>query len=75
MSIYVMAFIGTAPVGSLVAGTLAGAIGVQRTLFLGGLCCLASAAVFALRLPAFRELVRPLYVRIGVLPDEACLER
>lgn len=71
MSFYGMSFLGMAPFGSLFAGLLAGAIGASGTVLVGGLACILAAAVFALRLPRLRELVRPIYVRKGVLPEVA----
>ena len=71
MSLFAMAFMGMAPFGSLFAGGLAGVIGAPWTVGVGGLVCLAGAAVFALRLPQLRSLVRPLYVRMGILPEMA----
>jgi MFS family permease len=68
MSFYTMAFIGVAPMGSLLAGALASTqLGVSGTLTLGGLLCVAGAAVFASRLPALRDQVRPIYHRLGLL--------
>ncbi len=40
MSLYVMAFMGTAPIGSLIAGTLASKFGAQFTVLSGGIICL-----------------------------------
>ncbi|HEY7212984.1 MAG TPA: MFS transporter [Thermoanaerobaculia bacterium] len=71
MSFYLMAFMGTAPFGSLLAGTLAHRIGAPRTLLFGGLGCLAGALWFASLLPKLRERVRPIYVRMGILPEMA----
>ncbi|HKT08510.1 MAG TPA: MFS transporter [Gemmatimonadaceae bacterium] len=68
MAFYAMAFLGTAPIGSLVAGVVASRIGVQMTIFLGGLACVAGAAWFALRLPRLRAMIRPIYVARGILP-------
>jgi len=62
---------GSAPFGSLLAGTLAHRIGAPRTLLFGGLGCLAGALWFATLLPRLRERVRPLYVRMGILPEMA----
>jgi MFS family permease len=69
MSFYVMAFLGTAPLGSLLAGTLAERIGAPRTLEVSGVCCLAAALWFARELPKIRAAVRPIYVRLGILPE------
>jgi MFS family permease len=69
MSFYMMAFLGTAPFGSLMAGWLSSRIGAPHTLLVGGISCLAGAAWFAFRLPALRALVRPIYVDLGILPQ------
>ena len=69
MSFYMMAFLGTAPFGSLMAGWLSSRIGAPHTLLVGGISCLAGAAWFAGRLPALRTLVRPIYVDLGILPQ------
>jgi len=71
MSLFTMAFMGMTPLGSLAAGVLADAVGAPATLLAGGVACLATAAVFASRLPALRELVRPIYVRMGIIPEVA----
>ena len=69
MSWYALAFLGTVPVGSLLAGWLAGLIGAPLTVRVAGLCGTAGALVFAFSLPALRAQVRPIYVRIGILPE------
>ncbi|HVT48182.1 MAG TPA: MFS transporter [Vicinamibacterales bacterium] len=69
MSFYMMAFLGTAPFGSLIAGWLSEKIGAPHTLLIGGICCLAGAAVFARALPGIRQAIRPIYVRLGILPE------
>jgi MFS family permease len=71
MSFYMMAFLGTAPFGSLIAGWMSSRIGAAHTLQVGGVCCLVAAAWFARSLPALREVVRPIYVRLGILPEVA----
>jgi len=67
MAFYTMAFLGTAPIGSLIAGVAADRIGPQRTILLGGLSCIMAGVWFALSLPRLRELVRPIYVERGIL--------
>jgi len=69
MSFYTMAFMGTTPFGSLLAGSLAARIGAPRTLLIGGVGCLAAALWFARLLPSLREQVRPIYVRMGILSE------
>ncbi len=71
MSFYAAAFMGTLPLGSLFAGALAGRIGATRTVLIGGLGCLAAAVAFARNLPALRAQVRPIYVRLGIIPELA----
>lgn len=71
MSFYMMAFFGTAPFGSLMAGFLAARIGAPHTLLLGGACCIAGSAWFARGLPAMRAAIRPIYVRMGILEEVA----
>jgi MFS family permease len=71
MSFYTMAFMGTAPFGSLLAGSLAERIGAPHTLLLGGIGCILGAIWFATRLSALRREVVPIYVRIGILPEMA----
>jgi MFS family permease len=67
MSFYSMAFMGMAPFGSLLAGSLAARIGAPGTLVIGGALCLAGAAWFARALPGIRREVRPIYVQLGIL--------
>ena len=71
MSFYTMAFMGTAPFGSLLAGSVAARIGAPHTLLFGGVGCILGALWFATSLPALRRDVRPIYVKIGILPEMA----
>lgn len=71
MSFYTMAFMGTAPFGSLLAGSISAKIGAPHTLFFSGLGCVLGALWFARSLPALRRDVRPIYIRIGILPEVA----
>lgn len=71
MAFYTMAFMGTAPFGSLLAGALAARIGAPRTILVGGCACIVGGALFARQLPRLRELVRPIYVQRGILPQIA----
>jgi MFS family permease len=71
MSFCMMAFLGTAPFGSLIAGWMSSRIGAPHTLLVGGVCCLAGAAWFAVELPHIRKAVRPIYIRMGILPQVA----
>ena len=54
MSFYGMMFMGMAPVGSLLAGWLAGLIGAPYTVALGAIVCIAAALIFNTRRPVVR---------------------
>ena len=68
MIYYTMAFMGMAPFGSLLAGTMADAIGAPVTVMVSGAVVLLGAAWFATQLPAVRSAVRPIYRAMGILP-------
>jgi MFS family permease len=82
MSYYTMAFVGMAPFGSLLAGTMAHAIptarlwiaggplltGAQWTVIINGAVVLVGAAWFFTQLPALRRTVRPIYQELGIIP-------
>jgi MFS family permease len=71
MSFYSMAFFGMTPFGSLIAGWAANRFGVPYTLLGCGTLCLLTVIPFALQLPALRQMVRPIYERLGILPQVA----
>lgn len=71
MSLFTMAFMGMSPWGSLAAGSLAGYLGVPGTLLLSGAACLIGAGVLIRQLPRLRAAIRPLYVKMGILPEMA----
>jgi MFS family permease len=71
MSFYTMAIMGTAPFGSLLAGSLAKIIGTPGTIFAGGISCIIGALFFLRKLPALKALVRPVYVKMGIIPEVA----
>jgi MFS family permease len=75
MSYYTMAFMGMAPFGSLLAGTMADVIGAPMTVIANGSVVLLGAAWFATRLPAVRREVRPIYREMGILPAEEGMKR
>jgi len=61
MSYFTFAFRGTAPFGSLLAGTLASKMGAPWTLFIGGGCCLIGASLFMHKLPRLQRVIQPIY--------------
>lgn len=71
MGFYTLAFMGTIPFGSLLAGSLASRMGAPFTLLIGGICCMAGAFYFAQRLPSLQAEIRPIYAQKGVIPEVA----
>jgi MFS family permease len=69
MGFYSMAIMGTAPFGSLLAGWLAKIIGTPGTIFIGGISTIIGALVFFRKLPELKKIVRPIYIRMGIIPD------
>jgi MFS family permease len=67
MSYYTAAFVGMAPFGSLLAGSMAEWIGAPRTVMVTGSCCIAGGIWFWVRLPAIRREMRPVYEQLGIL--------
>ncbi|HMY17438.1 MAG TPA: MFS transporter [Polyangium sp.] len=68
MSYYAIAFQGTMPFGSLLAGWSASRYGPSTTLAVGGTCCVLGAIGFLLRIDDVRRVLRPIYVQLGILP-------
>lgn len=62
MAVYSIMFMGMAPFGALIAGSVAERLGAPKTVAIGGLICAAASAVFAARLPALRVEARRLIV-------------
>jgi MFS family permease len=71
MSFYSMAFMGTVPLGSLLAGVLVHWVGAPLTVISGGLCCIAASLSFGARLKGLQQLIHPLYVRKKTAPETA----
>jgi MFS family permease len=71
MSLYVTSLMGISPIGGLLAGWAAERFGAPATVGAGGLCCLAVAGVFALRIPVLRLKIRPVYMEKGIVPARA----
>jgi MFS family permease len=68
MSYYMAAFVGMSPFGSLLAGALAHWIGAPRTVMLTGACCILGAVWFWSQRAAIRQVVRPIYIQMGIVP-------
>lgn len=67
MSFYAMALLGMNPIGSLLAGSVATAIGISYTLFICGIIFIVSGIWFSLTLPTMRKFVYPIYIKKGII--------
>jgi len=65
ISLFLMAYFGTTPLGSLAAGALSARIGAPVTTAACGLLCLVGVAWFATQLRAIDEEVRPIFSRLS----------
>lgn len=68
VSIYMMSFLGVAPLGALLAGVLAERIGPPLTLALGGALALCAAFAYWMSLGKIRDAIRPVYQKLGIVP-------
>lgn len=66
LSLFTMSFLGVAPFGNLLAGSLAHAIGVPNTFILNGIICILMTAIVIRQLPMLKQIVRPIYVKKGI---------
>jgi MFS family permease len=69
MSFFTMAFMGTAPFGSFMAGSLASSIGVSNTLLFGGISCIVGAYFYSRKLPELKKSIRPIYIKLGIITE------
>ena len=71
MSFFTVAFLGMAPFGSLAAGAIANKIGGPLTIMISGIISFICGIVLILRLPKLRKIVRPIYIKKGIIPEVA----
>ncbi|MDQ2746213.1 MAG: MFS transporter [Acidobacteriota bacterium] len=62
MAVYSMMFMGMAPIGALLAGSLADRIGAPSTVAFGGVICIIGSIFFGRKLPSFRNEARRIIV-------------
>jgi MFS family permease len=67
LGLFVVAFLGMFPLGSLAAGAAASWIGAAHTLAAGGVACVLIALWLWRRLPELRSHIRPIYVKLGII--------
>ncbi|HEX8734063.1 MAG TPA: MFS transporter [Pyrinomonadaceae bacterium] len=70
MAVYSMMFMGMAPLGALMAGSLAGILGAPATVALGGAVCIVGSILFSLRLPKLRHEAREIIVALQMTGGE-----
>jgi MFS family permease len=75
MSYYTMAFMGMAPFGSLLAGTMASSFGAPRTVIVSGASVLIGALWFWMQMPVLRSTIRPIYLELGIIPAEEGIQQ
>jgi MFS family permease len=83
MSYYTLGFTGMAPFGALLAGTLAHALptrtfplfgspfiltGEQLTIIFNGSIVVLGALWFSSQMPKLRPIIRPIYLKLGIIP-------
>jgi hypothetical protein len=56
MSMFILSFIGTMPIGNIIAGTASHRFGVRHTLATGGLIIVIFVTIVAIRNKRLREL-------------------
>jgi MFS family permease len=74
MSVYSMMFMGMAPFGALLAGTIANHLGAPMTVALGGGVCILGSIGFALNLPAFRVEARRIIIALQMTAGDPANE-
>ncbi len=70
MSVYAMMFMGMAPLGALVAGSLAEHIGAPSTVALGGAAAMLGSVLFGRSWPSLRGEARELIIAQGLSAGE-----
>jgi len=66
-----MAFMGMMPLGSLLSGMMSRLVGAPVTIILNGLLCIAAALVFFRYLKTLRRHIHPIYVKKGIISEDA----
>ena len=64
MALYSTMFLGMAPFGALLAGSLSSRIGPEATVAVGGLACIAGGTFMATRLPKLRPKAREMILAL-----------
>ncbi len=70
MAVYSMMFMGMAPIGALLAGSLANYLGAPLTVAFGGAVCIVGSLLFSSKLAEFRYEARQIIVAIQMTGGE-----
>ena len=73
MSLFLMAFTGTAPFGSLFGGFMADRVGAAMTLEVGGVACCIGGLLFLRALPEVGRVIRPVHEEQELLATATAL--
>jgi MFS family permease len=71
MAFYNVAFMGCAPFGSLAAGALSEKLGPTIAVIIFGCFSVISASIFIINIPLIKKLMRPIYIKKGIIPEIA----
>jgi MFS family permease len=74
MSLFNMAFLGTVPLGGLLAGALANHFGFSNMIFASTVYCALVILLFGSQVPKLRKETRPIYIERGLIQAEEELD-
>jgi hypothetical protein len=74
MAVYSMMFLGMAPIGALLAGSIADRIGAPWTVAIGGIGSIIGSGIFARNLPKIRVEARELIIAQGLAGGDPAQE-
>jgi MFS family permease len=70
MAVYSMMFMGMAPIGALLSGSVANYLGAPATVAIGGSVCILGSLLFARKLPVLRHEARQIIVAMQMTGGE-----
>ena len=70
MAVYSMMFMGMAPIGALLAGSVANYLGAPNTIALGGAACIVGSTLFGSQLQSFRHEAKRLIIALQMTGGE-----
>jgi len=70
MAVYSMMFMGMAPIGALLAGSVANYLGAPNTVALGGVWCIVGSILFGSQLKSFKYEAKRLIIAMQMTGGE-----